>query len=127
MKKVWVLEGFYSNEEMEKDFRGWLECLDKAIASGDEKGRETVEQILTLTRKNINENPEGEWVGYEGKTNYKQFCDCAINALKAMSDKKKFRVVEAEIEDEAQYWNGYKVVKENEGVLRYLMYKKKYY
>lgn len=35
--------------------------------------------------------------------------------------KKVLEQIEAEIEDDAQYWSNYKFIKKNEGVLRYLM------
>ena len=68
----------------------------------------------------MDENPNGHWYGFEGKTNYKQFCDVAKAAIRRNYGA-TFRVVEGEIEDDAKYWSGYKIVKVNSGVLRYLM------
>lgn len=87
----------------------------------DEKGIESINQTIASYKKRIEENPEGMWIGWEGKSIYRQFCDVAKAALRRADKSWKFRVVEGEIEDNAQYWCGYKFVKENEGVLRYLM------
>ena len=64
--------------------------------------------------------PDGRWYGFEGKVIYRQFCDVAKAAIRR-NPEGKFRVVEAEIEDDAKTWNGYKMTKVNDGVLRYLM------
>jgi hypothetical protein len=87
----------------------------------DAKGIESMNQAITSYKKRIEENPEGMWIGWEGKSIYRQFCDVAKAALHRADKSWRFRVVEGEIEDDAQYWCDYKFVKENEGVLRYLM------
>ena len=121
MKKVWILEKFESNEAMVKTLGEMEQMFEENKGNFDEKGIESMNQIIASYKKRIEENPEGMWIGWEGKTIYRQFCDVAKAALRRADKSWKFRVVEGEIEDDAQYWCGYKFVKENEGVLRYLM------
>lgn len=121
MKKVWILEKFESNEMMVKTLGELEQMFEENKGNFDEKGIESMNQTITSYKKRIEENPEGMWIGWEGKLIYRQFCDVAKAALRRADKSWKFRVVEGEIEDNAQYWCGYKFVKENEGVLRYLM------
>lgn len=121
MKKVWILEKFESNEAMVKTLGELEQAFEESKNNLDEKGIESMIQTITFYKKMIEENPEGMWMGWEGKTIYHQFCDVAKAALRRADKSWKFRVIEGEIEDDAQYWCGYKFVKENEGVLRYLM------
>lgn len=118
MKKVWILERFETKEMLEESLAR-LQDLIADIEANDEVAKE-VEKIITHTRNLIVENPNGRWHGIEGKSIYSQFCNVAKGTIKMFPDV-KFRVVEAEIEDDAHYWLGYRFVKENEGVLRYLM------
>lgn len=117
MKKVWILEKFATAEEQAKSYENLKAMMEMA---------ETPEQVAAVEmtianyEKVMNENPDGRWYGFEGKVIYRQFCDVAKAAIRRNPDG-KFRVVEAEIEDDAKYWNGYKMTKVNEGVLRYLM------
>ena len=121
MKKVWILEKFESNEMMVKTLGELEQMFEESKGNFDEKGIESINQTIASYKKRIEENPEGMWIGWEGKTIYRQFCDVAKAALRRADKSWKFRVVEGEIEDNAQYWCGYKFVKENKGVLRYLM------
>lgn len=121
MKKVWILEKFESNEAMVKTLSNFEQMFEEGKDKLDEKGIESAIQTIASQKKMIEENPEGMWIGWEGKSIYRQFCDVAKAALRRADKSWKFRVVEGEIEDNAQYWCGYKFVKENEGVLRYLM------
>lgn len=121
MKKVWILEKFESNEKMIKNLGELEQALEENKGNLDEKGIESMNQTIASYKKRIEENPEGMWIGWEGKSIYRQFCDVAKAALRRADKSWKFRVVEGEIEDNAQYWCGYKFVNENEGVLRYLM------
>lgn len=121
MKKVWILEKFESNEMMVKTLGELEQMFEESKGNLDEKGIESMNQTITSYKKMIEENPEGMWIGWEGKSIYSQFCDVAKAALRRADKSWKFRVVEGEIEDNAQYWCDYKFVKENEGVLRYLM------
>lgn len=121
MKKVWILEKFESNEVMVKTLGELEQMFEENKGDFDEKDIESMNQTIASYKKRIEENPEGMWIGCEGKSIYRQFCDVAKAALRRADKSWKFRVVEGEIEDNAQYWCGYKFVKENEGVLRYLM------
>ena len=121
MKKVWILEKFESNEAMVKTLGELEQMLEESKDKLDEKGIESMNRTIASQKKMIEENPEGIWIGWEGKSIYRQFCDVAKAALRRADKSWKFRVVEGEIEDNARYWRGYKFVKENEGVLRYLM------
>lgn len=121
MKKVWILEKFESNEAMVKTLGEMEQMFEENKGNFDEKGIESINQTIASYKKRIEENPEGMWIGWEGKTIYRQFCDVAKAALRRADKSWKFRVVEGEIEDDAQFWCGYKFVKENEGVFHYLM------
>ena len=121
MKKVWILEKFESNEMMVKTLGELEQMFEESKGNLDEKGTESMNQTIASYKKMIEENPEGMWIGWEGKSIYCQFCDVAKSALRRADKSWKFRVVEGEIEDNAQYRCGYKFVKENEGVFRYLM------
>ena len=121
MKKVWILEKFESNEMMVKTLGELEQMFEESKGNLNEKGIESMNRTIASRKKMIEENPEGMWIGWEGKSIYRQFCDVAKAELRRANKSWKFRVVEGEIEDDAQYWCGYKFVKENEGVLRYLM------
>lgn len=121
MKKVWILEKFESNEMMVKTLGELEQMFEESKDNLDEKGIESMNRTIAYQKERIEENPEGMWIGWEGKSIYRQFCDVAKAALRRADKSWKFRVVEGEIEDNAQYWCGYKFVKENKGVLRYLM------
>lgn len=121
MKKVWILEKFESNEMMVKTLGEFKQMLEENKGNFDEKGIKLMNQAIDSYKKMIEENPEGMWIGFVGKSIYRQFCDVAKLELRRADKSWKFRVVEGEIEDYAQSWCDYKFVKENEGVLRYLM------
>lgn len=116
MKKVWILEKFASREEMEKSMADINEMMTRATT--DEQV-DACKMMADNYKKLLDKNPDGRWYGFEGKIVYKQFCHCAIEAIRR-NPEGKFRVVEGEIADDAQMWPGYKFVKVNEGVLRYL-------
>ena len=121
MKKVWILEKFASHEEMVKqceENKAMVEMAKNNGASTEEIA--SLEKFVANYEKMVNENPEGRWYGFEGKSIYRQFCDVAKAALRR-NPEGKFRVVEGEIPEDSKYWIGYKLVKVNEGVLRYLM------
>ena len=119
MKKVWILEKFVSREEMVKDLNGIFEMRDKAVIDRNDEGVKACNQMADAMRDRIEKNPEGLWLGYQGKIIYRQFCECAHETMRNLKGE-QFRVVEAEINDDAKYWTGYKIVKENAGVMRYL-------
>ena len=97
------------------------QMLEESKDKLDERGVESMNRTIAYQKKMIDENPKGMWIGFVGKSIYRQFCDVAKSELRRADKSWKFRVVEGEIEDDAQSWCGYKFVKENEGVLRYLM------
>ena len=121
MKKVWVLEKFESNDAMVKTLSKLEQAFEESKDYLDEKGIESMNETIASYKKRIDENPDGEWIGCEGKSIYRQFCDVAKDALRRADKSCKFRVVEGEVEDNAKYWCGYKFVKVNEGVLKYLI------
>ena len=121
MRKVWILEKFQSNEMMVKTLSEMEHTLEECIGKLDEKGIDSINQSVVSYKKLIDDNPNGLWLGWEGKTSYREFCEVAKNALRRAPRSYKFRVIEAEIDDNAEYWGGYKFVKENDAVLRYLM------
>ena len=121
MKKVWVLEKFASAEEMAKhheEHKAMVAMAKDAGKSAEEIA--SLEEFVADYEKVIRNNPDGRWYGFEGKVIYRQFCDCAKAAIRRNPDG-EFRVVEAEIGDDAWSWLGYKNAKVNDGVLRYLM------
>ena len=120
MKKVWILETFYSREEMDKSYKSILELLDKANKENNLEGIKAGEEMRDAYKKTLIANPNGRWAGFEGKTNYKEFCYCAKAALRR-NPNMKFRVVKAEIPDDAKYWIGYINPEVNEGVYKYLL------
>ena len=121
MKKVWILEKFESNEMMVKTLGNLEQAFEKCLDKLDEKGIDSMVQTIASYKKLIAENPKGMWLGWEGKASYRQFCEVAKSALRRVPSSYKFRVIEAEIDDNAEYWGDYKFVKENDAVLRYLM------
>ena len=119
MKKVWILEKFNPAEDMHKELDN-LKSMRLGIDSNDLEKIEIADHMIEVYRDVIAKNPDGRWYGFEGKTSYKEFCYCAKQALRRHPDG-IFRVVEAEILDDAKYWNGYINAEVNEGVYRYLM------
>ena len=101
MKKVWILEKFESNEMMVKTLGELEQMFEESKDNLDEKGIESMNQTIASYKKMIEENPEGMWIGWEGKSIYRQFCDVAKAALRRADKSWKFRVVEGEIEDNA--------------------------
>lgn len=119
MKKVWILEKFETHEEMVKlhaDYEAWLED----VKANDPDKVVHFETLVEKHKQVMEENPDGRWFGFEGKSIYRQFCDVAKAAIRR-NPGAKFRVVEGEIDDDAKYWVGYKMTKVNDGVYRYLM------
>ena len=114
MKKVWILEKFVSNEEMNKS----LESL-KSLQPVTEEQKRCLEDQINAYEKRMQDNPAGYWCGYVGKSNYTDFCYDAKQTMRHFKEG-QFRVVRAEIEDGAKYWLGYVNPVENAGVLRYL-------
>ena len=123
MKKVWILEKFIGPEEMAKTMGDLNELLNIWTAEGNAEYIETMQKVIKANEEKHAANPDGYWSGWQGKTNYRQFCDFALESIrlsKRNKDGAKFRVVKAEIDDDATTWNGYRNGIENPGVLRYL-------
>lgn len=112
MKKVWVLEKLETVEEMR-------ETINR-LADMAEAGDEMADELFTRLMKDLLDNPNGKWHGYCGKLNYKDFCWDAKDTIRRAEKGTKFRVVKAEIENDAKYWTNYVNAVENEGVLKYL-------
>ena len=118
MKNVWVLERFIDAEEMKATLARVEELL--AVAETEEQVKVVTESIDAY-KKRIAENPEGHWLGYEGKCDYKEFCYVAKEFLRRNNfPNAKLRVVKAQVADDSKYWTNYKNPVENEKVLRYL-------
>lgn len=76
MKKVWILEKFASSEEMAKSFNEMKAMFEDAKNNNKDMTEEQIhslEQSLASYEKVMNENPNGRWYGFEGKTIYRQF------------------------------------------------------
>ena len=121
MKKVWVLEKYQTTKDMDRTLEQFMEMYICARKGGQEEQIVLAGKMLENWRNKMEENPNGYWSGIEGKSIYRQFMEVAKDAIRRADKDAKFRVVEGEIEDDAKYWLGYKFVKENEGVLKYLM------
>lgn len=119
--KVWILEKFQTVEDMNETLVQFKEMYESFKESGTEEQIATSKELLDFQIKKMEDNPNGYWTATAGKTIYRQFCEFAKEAIRMERKDKKFRVVEGEIKDDAKYWCGYEFVKENEGVLNYLM------
>lgn len=122
MKKVWILEKLYTPEETKKSITKMEEML-KDIRNNPEataEGISCMENTLSTLKQRLADFPEGYWLGFEGKIIYRQFCQVAKAAINRNPDC-TFRVVSAEITDDAKFWLGYQNPNINGGVLGYLM------
>ena len=118
MKKVWILEKFETTERVRKQVDEYREWAKQEHLTSEQVA--LLNSAIAKQEARLQENPEGYWYGFEGKVIYKQFCDCAKAAIRRNADG-QFRVVEAQIDDNANTWVGYKNAQVNDGVLRYLM------
>lgn len=122
MKKVWILEKLYLPEETKQSITEMEEML-KNLRNNPEapaEGISCMENTIFTLKQRLADFPEGHWLGFEGKVIYKQFCQVAKAAINRNPDC-TFRVVSAEIADDAKFWLGYQNPTVNEGVLKYLM------
>lgn len=126
MQKIWILECLYTPEEMQKDLALYEKMLDTDDIKNNEESLELTKKMLENTKQMIAENPNGKWIGHQGKIIYRQFCECALETMGYFKNKKQYRVVEALIEENSRYWLNYEVVKENPGVLKCLLSQVKY-
>ena len=120
MKTVWILEKWKSPEFMRQTINEFASTLED---EKDEEFIKSTKKIVASLEQELKDNPDGVWTGIVGKTVYKQFCIDAKDDLRYWKKKDKnmqFRVVKAEIEDNAKYWLGYVNPVENNRVLRYL-------
>lgn len=121
MKTVWVLENWKTPERMQETINDFEEMLEQGKEDADFVAKTT--HVIEVLKQELIDNPEGIWTGFVGRTNYKQFCWDAQDDLRFWRKKDKtmkFRVVKAEIQDNANTWLGYVNPVENSGVLRYL-------
>lgn len=122
MKKVWVLEKWITPERAEQILKDLEGVVEFAIAQGSpEDVIADMRKCLDGAKGKFEERKNGYWCGWEGKINYRQFCDCARAAINRADAGTKFRVVVGTIADDAQQWTGYTMTEVNDGVLRYLM------
>jgi len=121
--KVWILEAFATKEKLEADLAQFKEMRDETKKDESKKDLwDTADMIVEVHEKLVAENPNGHWYGFEGKVNYKDFCYVAKQALIRNKGKNmKFRVMKAEIDDNAETWIGYRNAEENVGVMKYLL------
>lgn len=123
MKKVWILERFYTREDLEKGLQSAQEIYESELAKADRDMKivNAFDDAVLALKREIEENPDGAWGGIEGKTNYAQFCEVAKDALRRAKDGASYRVVQAQIPDTANQWWGYQKPVVNDRVYRYLM------
>lgn len=123
MSKIWILERFITVKEQEQYIQ---------IVAKDFEGQDNLEEMLTGLKKRMEEDRPsgGHWCGYVGKSNYKVFCQEAIQSLHSFRrlekvgtfDKSVVRILQAELIDDTKntwvrnYTNGIP----NAGVLNYL-------
>lgn len=116
--KVWILERFVPTEETKNSIEQIKEIKANTL---DVEVIKICEKLLNSHRETLEKHPNGYWLGYVGKHDYSAFCR---NAREFMQQselvKSGVRVVEAQVEDNARYWAGYKNAVVNEKVTRYL-------
>ena len=113
MKTVWVLERKVPVQETVdhiKELREWNDPESDRVAAKLEA--------------ELAENPDGYWLGYVGRSNYRDWCWDAKDFIRRHKGtefgKAPLRVVKAQIPDNSRTWVGYTNAVVNEGVLRYL-------
>lgn len=120
MKNVWVLERFISREECQADIDEAYYLLALATTEAE---KQACQQAIDALKKRRAEK-DGYWLGYIGRTNYKNWCWEAKDFIRRHKGtefgKAPLRVVKAQIEDDATTWLDYTNAVVNEGVLRYL-------
>ena len=118
--KIWILEGFVTPEMIQEDIEKTRALAESVTKEEDLK---LCQDMIESHEKRLEDHPGGYWMGYDGKTDYRTFCEFAKRTLRHYRDDngRKWRVLKAEIPDDAKYWIGaYTNGVENEGVLRYL-------
>lgn len=123
MKNVWVLERFVTVEDMKNHIADFKDIIAETENEENEDYRRTAQEMLENTEKQLEENPEGYWMGYIGKSNYKVFCNEAKDFMRRHENdllKSGVRAVKVQIGDSEKYWIGYENAIVNDGVTRYL-------
>lgn len=126
-KKIWVLQRWIDRNGMDKTYNEMLDMVTFCKENGaDAKVTASFQDSADRYKEKMEQNPDGYWLGYVGRSNYRGFCRDAKESLRGFIKERKesaenFRVVEATTEDDAKTWTGYTVVKVNDGVLKYLL------
>lgn len=119
MKTIWILEGWITPEEMNRSLKEIEAMRDMLRERGEDSA--VAEEWVERRKRSIAKHPEGYWLGYQGKLNYRDFCYEARMTMQNMDCKMKWRVLKAQIPEDAKTWpNQYVNGVENAGVLRYL-------
>ena len=116
MKAVWILEVLKTPGEWGEALEESKELLDMDM---DERSKEMTLSYIRKLEEKIANYPDGKFEGTVGRSIYNQFTRDAKEVILRNKDK-QYRVVKAEIEDDAQYWVKYQNAVENPGVLKYL-------
>ena len=118
MKNVWILERWMDRNKYVQMSQEFFQMSEEGIP-------EAIEVVRRIESKLNDPNFIGEWCGVVGKSNYNNFCWEAAHSIKYVKNV-KFRVVKAQIKDDATEWVNYVNPVENEGVLRYLYTRTRY-
>lgn len=118
MMKIWVLESFVNADSQNNTVEEFKGFLADAVKESNEELIECLKKAIDHCEKFNLANPDGHWSGIMSKKNYKNFCYEAKDTMRRHKDW-QFRVVKAEIEDNATTWVGYTNAVVNDGVLKY--------
>ena len=124
-KKVWILERWIDRAGMEQTLAELKEYAESAEKEGDVALAAFKDAVVRYHEK-MRQHHDGYWLGYVGRSNYKQFCWDAKESLRYWikdqhESADRFRVVEGYIADDAKQWVNYNVAKINDGVMKYLL------
>jgi succinate dehydrogenase flavin-adding protein (antitoxin of CptAB toxin-antitoxin module) len=116
MSTVWILEKWQTPEDSERIMNDFVKDFNNET---DEEEKKHFEKIIAKHQKRMEENPNGYWYGWVGRSIYKQFCEDAIQSIR-WNKKAQYRVLKAEVDDSDTTWLNYKNGVENKGVYKYL-------
>lgn len=116
MKAVWILEVLKTPGEWEEALEESKELLEEDM---DERSKEMTLRYIQKLENKIKDFPNGKFEGTIGRSIYSQFTRDAKECI-LRDRERQYRVVKAEIEDDAKYWIKYQNAVENPGVLKYL-------
>lgn len=119
MKKVFILEKFIDVKAMEKSIADAEEMLNFWKEKGDQDAIIMASQMVGWAKKDLEDHPEGYWRGWHGKIYFSQLVECARPSI-LREPNAKYRVMDALIEDDAEFWTAYKFAKENKNALKRL-------